>query len=68
MADTYDMINVAQYELEELVCEYTSGIRKAEQTMVGKDGPQSHGPSMQYRLETKGAEAAVTVYNFNAFS
>jgi hypothetical protein len=39
MADTDDMVNIAECELQELVGKYTASIREAEQTMVREDSP-----------------------------
>jgi hypothetical protein len=50
MADTDDMIDIAQSELEKLIGEYAASICEAKETMVREDGPQAHGPSMQDSL------------------
>lgn len=39
MADTNDMVNIAEGELEELVGEDTAGVCKAEQGVIGKHCP-----------------------------
>jgi hypothetical protein len=46
MADTDDMIDVAQGELEQLVGQDTRSIGEAKQTMIGKHGPQAHRARM----------------------
>lgn len=47
MTDADDMVDVAEYEFEQLVCQDTGCICKAEQTVIRKDGAQTHCPSME---------------------
>lgn len=68
MADTDDMIYVAQSELEKLVCQNTSCVCEAEQTMVRKDSPQAHSPCMENCLLAKITETCMTVDDLNSFS
>lgn len=68
MADTDDMINVAQSELEQLVGENTPSICKAKQTVICKDGSQSHCTCMQDGLVTQAAETGVPMDNLNALA
>jgi hypothetical protein len=68
MTDTYTMVNVAERKLEQLICQDTRGISKAKERMVGKDGPQPHGPRMQVGLVTHAAQAAVAVDNLDALA
>jgi len=46
MAHADDMVDVTEGEFQQLVGEDTGGIGKAKQTVVGEDGPQTHGPGM----------------------
>lgn len=46
VANAYNMVDITQGELEELVREDARGVSEAEQRVIGEDGPQSHGPSM----------------------
>lgn len=39
MTDTYDMIYIAQSELQELVREDCPSVCEAKETVVGKDSP-----------------------------
>lgn len=50
MADAYDMVHVAQSELQELIGKYSPGVCEAKETVVRKYCPQPHGSSMQYSL------------------
>lgn len=43
MAHANDMVHVTKSELEQLVCEDTGSICEAKETVVGEDGPQTHG-------------------------
>jgi hypothetical protein len=65
MTDADDMVNITQGELQKLVGQYTSGIGKSEQGVVGEDGPQSHGSGVQNGLETQVAQAGMAMDNFN---
>lgn len=67
MADTDDMVNIAQDELQEFVRQNARCVRKAKQAVVGKDGPQSHCACMEDSLETEAAETAMAVYDLNLF-
>jgi hypothetical protein len=66
MADADGMVDIAQCELEKLVCEDAACVREAEQTVVRKDGPQTHGPGMQYRLIAQTAQTGMAVYDLDA--
>jgi hypothetical protein len=46
------MINVAQGELEQLVCHDTSSITEAEKRVIREYSPQSHRTCMQDTLMT----------------
>ena len=47
MANTDDMINVAESKFEELVRQNTAGVCEAKKRMIGENGPQTHRPSME---------------------
>lgn len=68
MADAYDMIYVAQCELQELVGEDSSRVSKAKETVVCKDGPQSHSSSMQNCLMAQAAQTCMAMYDLDAFA
>lgn len=42
VADTNDMVDIAQDEFEELIRQDARCISKSKQAMVGEDGPQAH--------------------------
>ena len=46
MANTYDMINVAQSKLQQFVGQDTGSICEAEQRVICEYSPQSHRPCM----------------------
>lgn len=68
VTDTDNMIHVAQDELEDLVRQDAGRIRKAEQGVIGEDGPQTHGPRMQNSLMTEITETCVTVHDLDPLS
>jgi hypothetical protein len=68
MADTYDMIHVAQSKLQEFVGKYGPSVCEAKETMVCEHRPQPHGSSMQYSLMAKTAEAGMPVYNLDSLA
>jgi hypothetical protein len=47
VTDAYDMVDVTQSELQELVREDGPSISKAKETVVCKNSPQAHGTGMQ---------------------
>lgn len=68
MADAYDMIHVAQSKLQQLICKYSPSVRKAKETVVRKDCPQSHGSGVQYSLMAQTAKASMAVYDLDSFA
>ena len=68
MANAYDMIYVAQGELQELVRKYSTGVREAKETVVCEDCPQPHGSSVQDGLVAQTAEAGMAVYDLDSFA
>lgn len=50
MANANNVVNIAQSELEQFICQDTRSIRKTKQRMIRKDGPKAHCSSMQNRL------------------
>lgn len=68
MAHAYDMVNVAQCKLQELICEYGPGVREAKETMIREDCPQSHGTSVQYSLVAQTAKASMAVNNLDSLA
>lgn len=68
MADTDDMIHVAQYKLQQLVREYARRVGKSKQAVIRKHRPQSHSPRVQYSLEAETTETAMTMDNLNLFA
>lgn len=46
MTDADDMIHVAQYKLQQLICQYTGSIRKSKQRVIREYRPQAHSSRM----------------------
>jgi hypothetical protein len=65
MTDANYMIHVTKCELQQLVCQYTPRVCEAKETVISENGPESHGPRMQYSLMAEVAETRVAVYDFN---
>jgi hypothetical protein len=65
VADADDVVDITERELEELVGENAPRVGEAKQAVVGEDGPQAHGPRMQYGLMAQGTETGMAVHNFN---
>lgn len=61
------MVNITQGELEQLVCQNTSRIRKAKQRVVGEHSPQSHRPRMQNSLMAQTTQTRMSMHNLNLF-
>jgi hypothetical protein len=68
MADTDDMVNIAQSKLQQLVGEYTPSICEAKETVVCEDGSQSHGPRMQDGLMAQATKTRMSVYDLDALA
>jgi hypothetical protein len=67
MADTNDMVHVAQDKLEKLVREDARRVRKAEQTVISENGPQPHCPCVEDGLEAKATETSMAMYDLDLF-
>ena len=65
MTDANYMVHIAQCKFEQLIRQYTRGIRKTKKRMIRKHRPQSHSPSMQDGLMTKTAQARMTMHDLN---
>lgn len=68
MTDAYDMVHIAQSELQEFVRENSPSISEAKQTVISKDSPQPHGSSMQDSFMAQTAETSMAVDNFDSFA
>lgn len=67
MAYADDVIDVAQCEFEELVCQDTCGVCEAKERMIGEDSPQTHRSCVQYSFVAEAAQACVAVHNLDTF-
>jgi hypothetical protein len=65
MADADDMVDVAESKLEKLVCKDAPRVGEAKQAVIREDGPQAHGPRMQYGLMAQGTKTGMAVHNLN---
>lgn len=65
MAHADAVIDIAQGKLEQLVGQDAGGVCESKERMIGKDGPQPHGPGMQDALVAQTAEAAMAVDNLD---
>lgn len=63
VADTNDMVDIAQGKLEQLVGEDAGSIGKAKEGVVGEDGPDAHGAGVQGGFPTEIAERGMSVYD-----
>lgn len=68
VADTDDVVHVAEGELEDLVCQDAGSIRKAKQRVICEDGTQTHGPTMENGLMTQSTQARMAVDNLDLLS
>jgi hypothetical protein len=68
MADTYNMIDVAQRKLQKLVRENCPCVSEPEKTVICKDCTQPHSASMQDSLMAQTAKTSMAVYNFDSFA
>ena len=59
------MVDVAEGELEQLVCEDAGGVGEAEQRVVREARLEPHGARVQDRLVAQAAEAGMAVHNLN---
>jgi hypothetical protein len=65
VTDADDMVDITESELEKLVRQNAPRIGEAKQTVIRKDGPQTHGPRMQYGLMTQATKTGMTVHYLN---
>ena len=68
MTDANHVVNITQSELQQLVCQNASGIRKPEKRMVRKHCTQTHGPSVEDGFMAETAEACMTMHDLDALS
>ena len=68
MTDTYDMSNITQAELQELISENTSRIAESKETMVGEHSMQAHSSCMKKSFVAKIAQRSMAVDNLNLLS
>jgi hypothetical protein len=68
MTNAYNMVNIAQGKLQQLVCQYTPSICKAKQAMVCEYGPQSHSPRVQYGLMAQATKTGMSMYDLDALA
>lgn len=61
MAHTYDMPNITQAELEQLVRHNAACVAEPKQTMIGEHGPHAHRACMQDAFMAQVAERGMTV-------
>jgi hypothetical protein len=52
MTDADYMIHITQRKLKKLIRKDTPRVCKPKQTMIRKDGSETHGPGVQYRFMT----------------
>ena len=65
MADANYMVHITQRKFQKLVGQNAGSIRKSEQGMICKDGPQTHCPRVQYGLMAETAQTCVTMHNLD---
>lgn len=68
MADTNDMVNIAQSKLEQLICKYRAGVGEPKQGMVRKNRTQAHCPCMKNRLMAETTQAGVSMDDLDLFA
>lgn len=68
MADTDDMVDVAQRELQKLVRQDAGSVCKPEKRVVREDGAQAHCPSMKDAFVAQTTEAGMAVHNLYLLS
>lgn len=64
--DAYNMVDIRQRKLQQLVRQNTPGIGETEQRMIRKTRPQPHRPRVQDRLVAHGRHRPVPVDDFDA--
>ena len=65
MTDANYMVHIAQCKFEQLIRQYTRGIRETKKRMIRKHRPQPHSPSMQDGFMTKTAQARMAMHDLN---
>lgn len=68
MTDANDVVHITQCKLEQFVGKDAGRVCKTEQTVIGKDGAQAHGASVQDGLVAETAKTCVAVYNLNVLA
>lgn len=68
MADTDNMIHIAQHKFQELVGQDARSVGEPKQRVVRKDGSQAHSTGMQNRLVSQVAQATMAVHDFYALA
>lgn len=67
MAHAYNMINIAQRELQQLVRENRSRVCETKQRVVRKHRPQPHRSRVQDSLMAETTQTGVSMHNLNLF-
>jgi hypothetical protein len=68
VTDADDMVYITESKFQELVRKDAACVREAEQTVIRKDSPQSHGPGMQYGLIAQATKAGMAVHYLDALA
>lgn len=68
MADTDNMPDITQTELEQLIGHDASSIAEAEKTVVGEHSAHAHRPRVQNAFVAKVAERGMTVDELDLFA
>ena len=62
MTDADDVVDIAQGELEELVCEDAAGVCEAEEAVICEHSVQTHGAGMEDCLIAQVAQTGMAVH------
>lgn len=68
IAHAYDMINITESELEELVGEDAGSICKAEKRVICEDGSDTHGARMQCCFPAQAAQRGMAMHDVDLLS
>ena len=68
MADSDDVVDIAQREFEELVGQDTGRVCEPKQRMIRENCPQTHGPRVEDGLMTQRTQTGVAVNNLDLLS
>ena len=68
MADTNNMVHVAQSKLQQLVGQDTCSVCKTKKAMIGKDGSQAHSSRMKDTFMAETTQTRVSMNDLDAFS